>query len=68
MAAKKKHEVDFINKKRTQSKSKSTIVSPPICDSTIDTSTIPEDKKKINEQADDCDDRDLQRDRAKKYH
>ena len=59
MDAKTQHEVDFINKKRTQSKSKSTIVSPPICDSTIETSTIPKVEKKSNEEADDCDDRDL---------
>ena len=60
MGAKIQHEVDIINKKRIQSKSKSTsvsdpilhskskstfvsdpIISPPICDSTIETSTIP---------------------------
>ena len=64
MAAKKQHEVDFINKKRTQSKS--TIMSPPISDSTIETSTIPEVKKKSNVEVDDFDDRDLQKYRAKK--
>ena len=61
MGAKMQHEVDIINKKRIQSKSKSTsvsdpilhskskstsvtdpIFSPPICDSIIETSTIPD--------------------------
>ena len=51
MAAKKKHEVDSINKKRTLSKSKSTIISPAIFDSSIETSSIPEVNKKSNEEA-----------------
>ena len=51
MAAKKQHEVDSINKRRTLSKSKSTIISPPIFDSSIETSSIPEVKKKSNEEA-----------------
>ena len=51
MAAKKQHDVNSINKKITLSKSKSTIISPPIFDSSIETFSISEVKKKNNEEA-----------------
>ena len=62
MGAKLQHEVDIINKKRLHSKSKSTsvtdpIFSPPICDSIIETSTIPDLSQPIQpwKKCDRCD-------------
>ena len=46
MVAKKQQEVDSLNKKISTSKSKSTIISPPIFDSSIDKSIVTEVKGK----------------------
>ena len=46
MAARTQQEVDFINQKRSVSKSKATTISPPIFDSSIDKTIVTEVKEK----------------------